>query len=128
MILKFWLSWVSGEAQTLQKEREIQPHSDCIKSIAISRATILLHPPLEDGAAVGTLDALAFSSLPAVNAAAQWRRLANCRRFIESGFGGIEANVFRALFEGNAEEVFQEAEEISSAWRFWADGIIMNYE
>lgn len=64
-----------------------------------------------DGAAVGTLDALAFSSLPAVNAAAQWRRLANCRRFIESGFGGIEANVFRALFEGNAEEVFQEAEE-----------------
>eukprot|EP00435_Cladocopium_sp_Y103_P074805 s43_g51.t1 len=66
---------------------------------------------LLDGASVGTLDALAFSSLPNLNAAAQWRRLSECRRFIEAGFGEIDPNAFRALFEGPGEDVFQEAEE-----------------
>lgn len=44
----------------------------------------------KDGANVGTLDASAFSSLPNLNAAAQWRRLSECRRFIEAGFGEID--------------------------------------
>jgi hypothetical protein len=44
----------------------------------------------KDGANVGTLDALAFSSVPNLNAAAQWRRLSECRRFIEAGFGEID--------------------------------------
>lgn len=66
---------------------------------------------LLDGANVGTLDALAFSSLPNLNAAAMWRRLSDCRRFIEAGFGEIDPKAFRALFEGPGEDVFQEAEE-----------------
>lgn len=60
---------------------------------------------------LGTLDALAFSSLRAINAAAQWRRLAECRRFVEQGFGEVDPNAFRALFEGSVEDL-QEVEEM----------------
>ncbi|CAJ1347673.1 unnamed protein product, partial [Effrenium voratum] len=61
---------------------------------------------LDSGA--GSLGAPAFASVQAVNAAAQLRRLANCRRFVENGFGAIDANAFRALFEQGDEF---EAEE-----------------
>ena len=63
-----------------------------------------------DAAAEGKLGPDAFASLQAVNAAEQWRRLAACRSFIESGFGGIDHNTFKALFDSHAEH-FVEAEE-----------------
>lgn len=66
---------------------------------------------------LGTLDALAFSSLRAINAAAQWRRLAECRRFVEQGFGEVDPNAFRALFEGSVEDL-QEVEEGLPSVRF----------
>ena len=63
-----------------------------------------------DVALEGKLGSDALASLQAVNAAEQWRRLAACRSFIEAGFGGIDHNTFKALFDSHAEH-FLEAEE-----------------
>ena len=63
-----------------------------------------------DSAVEGKLGADALASLQAVNSTEQWRRLAACRSFIESGFGGIDHTTFKALFDSHAEH-FLEAEE-----------------
>ena len=78
-----------------------------------------------DSAVEGKVGVDAFSSLQAVNAAEHWRRLAACRSFIESGFGGIDHNTFKALFDSHSEH-FIEAEEMLPRVE-WSGHEVMGY-